>query len=72
MIFDLIMEQWTSFTLNHLQDGGYMGVFPTSLHVFCGLVEASDHVPQLILWGALWEYGVPDFVLGPCTTSVRA
>ncbi|KAK3510314.1 hypothetical protein QTP70_001363 [Hemibagrus guttatus] len=47
---------------------GFVGVCPTSPHVFCGLGEAFDRVPRGLLWEVLWEYGVR----GPLLRAVRS
>ncbi|XP_061625696.1 probable ATP-dependent RNA helicase DDX17 isoform X2 [Phyllopteryx taeniolatus] len=61
---------WNSGPALHPWQGprGCMGVRPTSLHVFCGLGEGVDRVPQGVLWGVLREYGVPN----PLIRAVRS
>ena len=47
---------------------GFMGVCPTSPHVFCGLGESIRPCPRGILWEVLREYGVG----GPLLRAVRS
>ncbi|KAK3554788.1 hypothetical protein QTP70_033482 [Hemibagrus guttatus] len=50
---------------------GFVGVCPTSPHVFCGLGEGFRPCPSwevLILWEVLWEYGVH----GPLLRAVQS
>ena len=47
---------------------GFMGVCPTSPHVFCGLGEGIRPCPFGILWEVLWEYGVG----GPLPRAVQS
>ena len=55
MIFVLAVEQWTTSTPFRVLEG---------LHVFCGLGEGIQLCPSGVLSGVLWEYGVPDPLIG--------
>lgn len=51
---------------------GFMGICPTSLHAFCGLVKAYNCVRWGIMWEVLREYGVPGSPFGLSTNKARA
>ncbi len=50
--------------LRSVKQGLAQAICPSSLHVFCGFGEGLRPCsPGEVLWGVLWEYGVPRLLL---------